>query len=133
MFITQRAWFSEAELAKAVALLDSIGEDVAATAVVLWWSYLLRVQSEGQVVYKGEPEHATHLPPDWANSIWRDRQGGVWLKLQRRKNRPRGSLLPRPCTCDHCPGLCVAHRVEGLLGRCQVGQPLRDMPMATVM
>ena len=40
------------------------------------------------------------------------------------ENRPRGSLLRRPCTCQKDPRFCVVHLAERALMHKQIGQKL---------
>ena len=94
-----------------VALLDASGGKDFATAIIVWWQFLLRVQSEGLELCFGESSWEHHWPSTCAGAVWV--KGTVaCIRLRVRKHRPAGSLLQRPCSCkSSLDPLCVAHRL----------------------
>ena len=72
---------------------------------------MLRVQSEAVEIQGGAPEAAERLPLGRHSALWV--QGDcAFLRLAKRKHRPFGSLLRRPCRCDTWgKSLCVVHRL----------------------
>ena len=86
---------------------------------------LLRVQSEAVPLLAGVPDDATSLPTDRHSGVWVDGSNALCLRLQRRKNRPQGSLLRRRCTCPaNGPRFCVVHRLKPFLAQRQPCEPL---------
>jgi hypothetical protein len=83
-----------------VAKADAEGKHEIATKAVFCWSFLPRVQSEASPAQVGTTEDVINLSPDRHSAVWLDvhRKTVVW-RLQRRKNRPNGSLLRRCCDC----------------------------------
>ena len=83
------------------------------------WSYhfLLRVPSEAVPLEVGQPSDAQgKLPLNRHSALWMEDER-VYLKLQRRKHRPGGSLLIRHCQCSvadsdewFCPVHCCSLR-----------------------
>ena len=91
--------------------------------VIAWW-FLLRVSNEGI------PLQAGHITDSF--ELLAVRHSGVWIqnsklhvRPRRRKNRPAGSLLSRPCLCkEFGPHLCPPHRLAPFLTQRSAGQPL---------
>ena len=78
------------------------GKDGFHELVLLAWELFLRVQSEAQPVENSVPNEAkssllaaSRRSAIWAN--WKD--GSLHSGLAKRKNRPKGSWLVRPCIC----------------------------------
>ena len=69
--------------------------------------FLLRVPSEALPVVSGKVNVTE------AQSVLEVRGEQILLKLQKRKNRPGGSLLTRTCWCSKTPKACPIH----VLGR----------------
>ena len=116
---------TEALVTQLVSLADSLGEPLMATAVVVYWEFLFRVASEGIALQAGAATDATSLHPDRHSGMWVDADGALVMRLQRRKHRPQGSLMKRPCLCSE-RGLarCPPHRVQTLLATRTPGQPM---------
>ena len=66
-------------------------------ACLFWYEFLLRVQSEALVVYKGHPSWEACLPAGVPNGIWVV-GSTVEFRMRTRKHRPYGSLLSRTCS-----------------------------------
>ena len=93
--------------------LDSLQDDNLAVAVLIWWEFLLRVLSEGLCLWKGCAEWALQLLPGRSHALWI--QGdALCLRMEARKNRPKGSLLTRRCSCLRMRGskYCAFHRAQ---------------------
>ena len=86
-----------------------------ANVTMLAWECLLRVQSEGLVVYKGSPSDATNMVGR-PNGHWQDSAGNHCYRLAQRKHRKHGSLLMRTCRCAEVP--------QAYCGVCQLTQSL---------
>ena len=73
----------------------------------------------------GHSGNATFLPPEQHSGIWIDGNDCICLKLQRRKNRPQGSLLRRACSCASTgPRTCAVHRLKPKLASMGRAEPL---------
>jgi hypothetical protein len=73
---------------------------------MLWlaaYAFLLRVPSEGLPMSRGETGDEEGQSVLWV------RKEILYLKLKRRKNRPRGSLLSRACSCAASEVMCPVH------------------------
>ena len=80
------------------------------------WEFLLCCQSEAIPLCAGTPDDATGLSAERHSGVWVTGNRTLCLKLQRRKNRPQGSLLQRPCVCAlRTAQFCAACRVKALL------------------
>ena len=102
---------------------------------LLAWEFLLRLQSEGLPLEKGDAEEAqsSALGQHRHSAVWANRaEGMLHLRLARRKHRPRGSWLVRPCTCSLKRSLlggatyCVVHRMAKYMHNRLVGRRLWD-------
>ena len=94
--------------------LDKLQDGDLAVEVLVWWDFLLRVLSEGLCLWKGCAEWALQLPPGRSHALWI--QGdALCLRMEARKNRPKGSLLTRRCSCIRMKGsrYCAFHRFKG--------------------
>ena len=88
------------------------------------FEFLLRVQSEGLVVFKGENDDYLELKKDnQPNAVWMADDGKLVFRMRQRKNRQTGSLLLRSCTCDN-PKVpyCMVCKMKVFLERFQVGE-----------
>ena len=74
---------------------------------------------------KGQQDDATNFPVGQHSAVWVDAAGQVVCRFAQRKNRPKGSMLMRPCTCsDTGKRRCVAHRLQKLLVTRQLRQQI---------
>ena len=86
---------------------------------LLTYVFLLRLPSEAIPVVRGcvglshNEEHA--------NCVYMEGEL-LCLKLKRRKNKPRGSLLKRACWCHDCACTCPVHVLWPFFQRLDVGQ-----------
>ena len=95
-----------------VLLADSQGRVDVADDYVCWWEALLRVQSEGVPLQFGSSAEIERLPPGRHSAVFLE-SGAVHIRLARRKHRPQGSLLKRPCRCSEWgKHFCLLHRLE---------------------
>ena len=121
-------------LANAVKLADLNGMSDFAVLMLVAWSFLLRVQSECLLMEAGHPDDEKDLPQGRHSGLWLESGSVLCLRLRRRKNRPSGSMLRRPCSCSTTgPGQCVVHRAAGLLQRKSRGQRLWAVTEATAL
>ena len=100
-----------------VCFCDDAGRRLEATLYLVFWSFLLRVPSEGLGLEFGCAADLLGLPAGRHSAL--AVVGEVaGLRLAKRKHRPRGSLLQRPCTCSSSvsPQFCVVHRLKQLAG-----------------
>ena len=98
----------------------------AADLFVLAWQFLLRVQSEGVPIEVGNEVELRCLPPERHSALVVDNDGNIHLRLRCRKNKPEGSLLMRPCSCDMPGGsiMCASHRLQRRMRDMEPGQRL---------
>ena len=90
----------------------------------LSWEFLLRVQSEGVPLGKGGPWDADCLDSSRHSAVWVS-YGMVYMRLQRRKYRPHGSLMKRACSCQRMTNnYCIVHRVGAWLYEQRYGTQL---------
>lgn len=108
-----------------VVLLDALEACLLSCAITVWWELLLRVRSEGLIVFVGEPSWAVQLPPDIFAAIW-IHNDVMYLRLRSRKHRPSESLLFRKCSCSRVHGrqFCAFHRAKAMIGERKVGSLL---------
>ena len=112
-------------LGKLVALADLKGLSDWSCQAIMCWEFLLRVQSEAIELELGNAGDATALDPDRHSGVWFDAATGIVLRLQRRKHRPKGSLLRRTCTCRVLGSTrCVVHRLMGHCAHLKTSQRL---------
>ena len=87
---------------------------VAQLYAMLWrasYVFLLRVPSEALMMRRGG-ENVTTGPNEWQKSVlfFDESTSELCLKLHRRKNKERGSVLKRVCSCSSgTPELCPVH------------------------
>ena len=88
--------------------------DIALIAITSW-EFLLRVQSEAIGLQVGALEDLVMLAPNRHSALVVSAKM-VTLKLQRRKHRPEGSTLKRPCRCAELgPQFCAVCRTAGFI------------------
>ena len=108
---TERQVLTTELVRRLVVLLDAGGSRYFATAVILWWQFLLRVQSEGLGLCFGKSAWEFDWPPTPAGAVWVHNLVAC-VRLRVRKHRPAGSFLQRPCSCKNGRDpLCVVHRL----------------------
>ena len=108
-----------------VALADRSGQSGFATLLLFSWEFLARVPSEAVPAECGDAREAMVLPPGRHSAVYIDCHGALCVRWCRRKHRPRGSLLRRPCRCAQVgPQCCAAHRLGAWLKQCKVGERL---------
>ena len=97
-------------------------DQLLSVANLFWYEFLLRVQSEALVVYKGQPSWESCLPSGIPNAVWIVGTT-IHFRLRTRKHRPHGSLLGRTCSCRRMksPVFCLYHRLSSLLQGLEVG------------
>jgi len=77
------------------------------------WNFLCRMQSEALLAEWGSAEDVLKLPAQRHSAVFIPENGAeVVFRMARRKNRPQGSLLRRPCTCSMAQDLCLSHRLR---------------------
>ena len=77
--------------------------------LLLGWDFLLRMQSEAFPLQMGLAAECLQLPPGRHSAVFVDASANLCIRWRRRKHRPEGSLLKRPCNC--------ARRSKGLWGK----------------
>ena len=76
-----------------------MGNAQKALAILVGWMFLLRVQSEGPTMWKGEVSDLVSLPEDRDNGYF-CKKGTLHLVLRTRKHRQGGSHLKLQCCCN---------------------------------
>lgn len=105
------AYFDITDFQFAVALLGN-------------WENLLRTQSEGLMMFVGEPQDQTVRPPR-PNGVHVDKKGQANLWLKKRKHRPAGSMLTRSCSCSMTTKrFCWACNIKNLMENKKTGDVL---------
>ena len=120
-------------LRQAVLTARSLCQPGMAELFLLSWEFLFRVQSEGVPLEAGVPGEGTCLSPERHSAVFIDAELCLNVRLQRRKHRPRGSLLRRPCTCRQDNRFCVVHKLQGLLASKALGERLFDFTSYQVL
>ena len=111
-------------LAKLVTLADFQNLKEEADLFVIAYRFLFRVQSEAIPLEAGSPSEGTFLPRPRHSSAFVDGGGRIVVRLQRRKNRPEGSLLIRVCSCrDKLGPACCA--------KCRLQKRISETPLGT--
>lgn len=82
------------------------GDVTSAMLYILSYAFLLRVPSEALPLTVGECEMALAHGRHSATQVGSD---GITVKLARRKNKPRGSVLCRKCWCRESQLTCPVH------------------------
>ena len=84
------------------------GNNAFAMLYALSYIFMLRVPSEGL------PMRVGPMPQGSAQSVIECGESELILHLRRRKNRPMGGSMTRPCWCKSSPSTCPVH----MFGRC---------------
>jgi len=109
---------------KLVALWDEMGQENLSVATLVFWAFLLRVQSEGLELQAGAAGDLVKLPLGRHSAVFVENNVAVCV-LKKRKHRPQGSVLRRPCWCSKFgPQYCVVHRLGVFLNGCESGERL---------
>ncbi len=82
--------------------------------------FLLRVPSEALPAITDTSKRSQSQ-----SVVWLER-GKLHLSLQRRKNKPGGSLLSRGCWCEQSMRTCPVHPLGPFVEACPKGSPLFD-------
>ena len=110
-----------------VTLATSIGglaHGFSECCVTCWW-FLLRVMAEGIPLERGIAAELTELPAGRHSTVYIDAAGWLVIGLRRRKHRPKGSVLRRPCLCrSRGAAVCPVHVMKPLLDQTQPGSRL---------
>lgn len=88
------------QMAAVIHLAIQSGDADFALAGSMAWYFLFRVQSECIQLQAGEPEHYVTLPDNHHSAVFIDARQQLRVRLRSRKNKPAGSQLMRPCTCQ---------------------------------
>lgn len=104
----------------------TVGLEQLGDLFVVAWQFLLRVPSEGFPIQFASQEDLLCLPEGRHSALVVDENFCTQLRLRTRKNRPRGSLLMRPCCCKSSVlnPLCVGHRLRERSSRFYTGERL---------
>ena len=114
-------------MAKIIELFQAGGEHGSGDVFTVLYDFMLRVQSEGTKMVVGQDSDGLSLPDGIDGSLWCTENPKIArCRLRRRKHRPKGSLLSRPCTCDVSEQLCVYHAVLRLTQGKRPGDVLWD-------
>ena len=116
---------------KAVTVLDQkVETEMVSILLLIGWAFLGRMQSEVFPLQAGTSEYALTLPPHLHSALYVDAEGSVVIRWRRRKHRPYGSILKRPCTCKKVSAkFCMAHRVKVFLERNSIRPGERLFPL----
>ena len=108
-----------------VRYFDKVCEEAWSILVLTAWSFLLRVASEALDIVAGAEDWEHAWPDEVSQALWVDTEGYACLKLRKRKHRPRGSFMRRPCTCKgSTPRFCFPHRLAKFLRGVRPGTSL---------
>ena len=110
-----------------VKSFDAIQDEEAAMLTIQCWQEFLRVQSEGVEALAGDQSQALALEDGVESAVWVDAQGCACHRMSKRKNKPKGSILRRPCACDEEKAICLPCRLGKLVQRRRKGQRLYNM------
>ena len=111
-----------------VALADKLKFKEFALLALVSWEFILRCQSEAIPLLAGCAGDATCLPASRHSGVWVAGDHHLCLRLRRRKNRPQGSLLKRPCTCATTSRqFCVVCRILARLKLRETASPLWEL------
>ena len=134
-------------VAQVACLADSRGLIHVQSASLVSSVFLMRVQSETLKLERGAQTERCRLQDSRHGAVWCEEVAGedtvLFVKLSRRKNRPRGSLPRRTCTC-HLADVrcCVVHVLQRILSLVAVGVTLfpfsgaefrRSFPLASTV
>ena len=121
--LRETALLTEDLMAQILSLCDGLPlHEQFGDLFLLTWQFLLRGPSEAVPCLWGTQAEVHDLPPDRHSALWVSSSATVFLRLKKRKNRPEGSLLQRPCICksDVNP-MCLGHRLLRRLPQVQAG------------
>ena len=105
----ERRFLGRELTAKLVSSLLQRGAAASAMLFLMSYTFLLRVPSEAIPVQVGRVgELGAPLLPGRHSCVGL-RGGDLVLQLARRKNKPHGSSLVRPCWCARCKVTCPEH------------------------
>ena len=105
-------------LQELVRYCDGIGDTWRGTLYLVFWRFLLRVQSEGVPLEFGIVSEIKRLPPGRHSAVVAFGKV-LGLRLNKRKHRQAGSFLQSPCICKESGAVfCVFHRVVACFGSC---------------
>ena len=117
-----------------VALNDALGLGWLVVFILLSWFGLLRVVSECFPLQKGCANEAVSLPAGRHSAVWVDHEWTTHIRFRRRKHRPNGALMSRPCTCKGSNSrCCLSHRLVPFLARCEHGRALFSEPSSRLL
>lgn len=117
-----------------VTYFETRGAYWCLTLVLVGWYFLLRMQSEGFPLEKGDHTEAGELPEGRHSAVWVDAQYTTHIRLAKRKNRPRGSYLKRRCTCAQSGSRkCLGHRLKGMIAHLPNGTKIFAAVTPTVL
>ena len=98
--------------------------DLTRLLLLLGWEFLMRMQSEAFPLESGRAEEFSQLPVGRHSAVFVDNANCLCIRWRRRKHRPEGSLLKRPCRC-HFKGVgltgeaaCATHTYLEFQQRC---------------
>jgi len=111
--ISCKALLTSEAVQRTVCVADGLDDGQWAPFALASWNFLARVQSEMVPLEVGTAQKCLTLPPGRHSSVYvSEDELTLAIRFQKRKNRPSGSYLRRPCTCKATtPQFCVVHRV----------------------
>ena len=125
--VEDRAIFQRVHVNKNVAFNDYIGQQDKSVLVLMCWEFLFRVQSEALPLECGRAEELLLLPPERHSAVW-VANSVCFVRLRRRKHRPKGSILKRACCCQHVGRqFCACCRVQKYIEGFTTGTKLWDI------
>lgn len=120
--VDNRQLMDDDKIAQLVAFFDGVNAPATATLILFAYEFLCRVQSEVFPLEARDKGDLVSLPPHRQSGCWIDEQLSVNVRWQRRKNRPKGSHLKRPCTCSSTGNsMCLPHRMATVIGEKPAG------------
>ena len=123
--LSEKHLLSQEQLHQVVSLADLRRNHDFARAALVFYEFLLRIQSEGLPLQRGCSNEAVALDPCRHSAVWVVQDKLACVRLMRRKHRPQGSLLKRPCSCRKTGRqFCVVHRCTEAVADCAVGARL---------
>eukprot|EP00435_Cladocopium_sp_Y103_P036239 s772_g9.t1 len=133
--LVEQKIFDEDIVLKVITLCNGLPNHFAIGAIfLLAWQFLLRGPSEAVPAEWGSEQELYQLPPGRHSALWVDSQGVTSLRLRRRKNRPQGSLLRRPCLCSTVPNpMCLGHRILSAPDHIAVGQSVCQLTASQLL
>ena len=133
--LSEQKIFDEALVLKLMTLCDGLPNHVDIGSIfLLAWQFLLRGPSEAVPAQWGSEQDLHTLPVGRHSALWVDQQGVTSLRLRRRKNRPQGSLLRRPCLCSTVPNpMCIGHRLLTTCGAFVGGQRICQLTASQLL